>query len=522
MIGVPRTGAVVKRASPGLGWTLRKQFWNRLAVFKFKGNKPAYIPVPMDDGKPIIPVPLSSVSPGIPISNILVADHVPSDEVQPLKKLFYRFQLAMYRFYPAMQPGLPPIDDDPIAALQEAYDVAHRNAFPPPERPPEVDGSFGADIAALAVKGPFACYLERAPDGGFHWDLRELSNYEHYDGLYPLGVRVSFALDPATRRLHAERIESALGVHTPSSHEWGLVTRLALCAASTHLSLVRHFNWVHLTAGAALAIATRNELPADHPLRRVLWPHVFGTQYSNEIVTQGQMVEGGDFPDIFSFTHRGVGALFSDTHKAYQISVLDPALDARRRGIKDAGFATPSQENLERLFEVLHAHAERYVDAYYADDAAIARDEKIRGWLEALDRLIPNGIGEIAARPVNRTGIARLISAFIYMATVQHEVVGAGVWSYQLWTDRIPVRIYRNAQREPLDVYQRLVNANFNLNVHRAQLLQDFSYLALDQAGRDLFTRFLRELQTLNAAMPQPPHAPWWIRPEILKANINA
>ena len=234
------------------------------------------------------------------------------------------------------------------------------------------------------------------------------------------------------------------------------------------------------------------------------------------------MVEGGDFPDIFSFTHRGMGALFSETHKAYRISVLDPALDARRRGIKDAGFATPSQENLESLFEVLHAHAERYVGAYYADDAAVARDEKIRSWLDALDRLIPNGIGEIAAKPVNRVGIARLIGAFIYMATVQHEVVGSGVWSYQLWTDRIPVRMYRNAQREPLDVYQRLVNANFNLNVHRAPLLQDFAYLALDRAGRDLFTRFLRELQTLNTAMPQPPHAPWWIRPEILKANINA
>jgi hypothetical protein len=164
-----------------------------------------------------------------------------------------------------MQPGLPRIDDDPMVALQEAYDVAHRNAFPPPERPLEVDGPSGADLAALAVKGPFACYLERAPDGGFQWDLRELSNYEHHDGLYPLGVRVSFALDPATRTLHAERIESALGAHTPNSPEWGPVTRLALCAASTHLSLVRHFNWVHLTGGAALAIATRNELPANHP-----------------------------------------------------------------------------------------------------------------------------------------------------------------------------------------------------------------------------------------------------------------
>ena len=108
------------------------------------------------------------------------------------------------------------------------------------------------------------------------------------------------------------------------------------------------------------------------------------------------------------------------------------------------------------------------------------------------------------------------------MATVQHEVVGSGVWDYQLWTDQIPVRVYRDARREPLDVYQRLVNANFNLNVHRAPLLQDFSYLALDQKGRDLFSQFLSELRTLDPdAQPYPANL-WKMSPAILKANINA
>ena len=84
------------------------------------------------------------------------------------------------------------------------------------------------------------------------------------------------------------------------------------------------------------------------------------------------------------------------------------------------------------------------------------------------------------------------------------------------------VRVYRNSQLEPLDVYQRLVNANFNLNIHRAQLLQDFGYLALDAAGAAAFAQFKRELDDLQRRIEVEPPAPWKVSPAILEANINA
>jgi hypothetical protein len=71
-------------------------------------------------------------------------------------------------------------------------------------------------------------------------------------------------------------------------------------------------------------------------------------------------------------------------------------------------------------------------------------------------------------------------------------------------------------------VYQRLVNANFNLHVRRALLMQDFSYLALDQRGRELFARFLHELRVLDDSLAAQAQELWLIRPSILEANINA
>lgn len=501
-------------------WAIRKAVWNRLAVAKFGANKPVRIPVPQDDGRPLKAVSLASHYPRIPMANVLVGDHVPADEASALKSGFYDFQVSLYGGLSPMEPGLPAIDGDPQKALAGAYTAAHRKCFPAPVLPPEYQGP--VDLGSLAVAGPYACYVERAPEGGFQWDLRRLARHPHHDGLRSLGVRVLFRVNAAARRLEAARIESELGTSVPGDPNWALATRLALCAATTDVSIVRHFNGVHLAAGGPLAIATRSCLPAAHPLRRLLWPHMFGTQFSNDLITKGQLSPGGDFDSIFSFTHRGMCALFTETWRTYDITVLDPHRDAERRGIIEAGFDTPALANRAAHFDVMHRHTRRYLALYYASDAALRDDRVVAAWAEALEKMVPGGIRALVGDALTVASLARLVAAFIYMGTVEHEILGTGLWNYQMWTQVQPVRVYRSGQREPLDVYQRLVNANFNLNVRRAQLLQDFGYLALDAAGADAFTQFKRELEDLQRKIEAEPAALWKVSPAILEANINA
>lgn len=501
-------------------WAIRKAVWNKLAVMKFGANKPVRIPVPQDDARPLKAVSLASQFRRIPVANVLIGDHVPADEASGIKSRFFDLQVGLYGGLSPMEPGLPPIDADPQKALDEAYTVAHRKCFPAPVLPPEYHGP--VDLGSLAVAGPYACYVERAPEGGFQWDLRRLARHQHHDGLRSLGVRVLFGVNAAARRLVTARIESELGTSVPGDSNWTLATKLALCAATNDLSMVRHFNGVHLAAGGLLAIATRSCLPAAHPLRRLLWPHMFGTQFSNELVTKSQMSPGGEFDSIFSFTHRGMCALFTETWAAYDITVLDPHRDAERRGIAGAGFDTPALANRAAHFDVMHAHSRRYLALYYASDSALRRDRAVAAWADALDRTVPGGIRAPIGGALTVTSLARLVAAFIYMATVEHELLGTGLWNYQMWTHVQPVRVYRNGQREPLDVYQRLVNANFNLNVHRAPLLQDFGYLALDAAGAEAFGQFTRELEDLQRRLEAEPAAAWKVAPAILEANINA
>ncbi len=499
-------------------WFLRKLVWNQLAVLKFRSSKPDVIPVPKDGDKPIKAVSLASQFPGIPISNILVADHIPPDEAAPTKLRFYDFQVAMYRLFSPMQPGLPPIDADDEKALADAYTAAHRRSFPAPALPDEYKEP--VDLGLIAVASPYAAYLEKSSDGEYQWDLTSLGRYKHHDGLVSLGVLVRFLAEQG--RLKPARIESELGASEPGDENWELAQKLALCAITTHAAIIRHYNWVHLTAGGCFAIATRNCLNASHPLRRLLWPHMFATQLSNYITTKGQMVKGGDFESIFSFTQEGMCKLFEDSYKDFDIGMFDPGADAERRGTKNAGFDTPALDNRILHFDVMQAHALRYLQLYYASDSELTKDVEFINWVNTLDQLIPNGTRRLLGEAITIEGAARLIAGFIYMGAIEHEIVGTGLWNYQMWNHVQPVRVYKNGQRVPLDVYQRLVNANFNLNISRTQLLEDFGYLALDDKGKDEFRQFRQELLNLQARLENEPFAYWKMYPNILEANINA
>jgi hypothetical protein len=450
--------------------------------------------------------------------------NIPRDERSFRNTLFYRLQVWLYTAFSPMQPGLPPIDADPQVALKQAFTGLRRARFRAPDLPAEYLGS--PDLGSLAVRGPYACYTTRVDDATWDWDLQMLDNYEHHPGLVKIGSRVLFRVDPLRRALQAYRIECALGVIEPTDARWDQATKIALCAASTHLSLVRHYNWVHLAGGAQLAIATRNRLSASHPLCRLLWPYIYGTQQSNDIVTRGQMARGGDFETIFSFTFDGMCRLFDDTYLDYQHLVNDPAAEGDSRGVRGAGFDTPTQQNLEALFEAMHRFVCNYLQIYYPRTAAtgasaVHGDAETLAWLEELNARVPNGIG-VTATDVTWDKLARLLACQLYLVTVQHEIFGSYMWDYQLWTHRQPARVYEDFRREPLDVYQRLVNANYNLNVHRRALTDDFNRFALDYRAKAALLQFQSELAALQAEMDSHPWTVWRLYPLELKVNINA
>jgi hypothetical protein len=509
-----------------LTWFARRGIWDFITWLKFFFAKPENIRLPKVKWGHITPTPMDKAIPEVPLTKVMVCPRaqIPRDERNPRNTGFYDFQVRFYRIFSPMQRGLPPISTDPQVALRRAFNGLRRKRFHDPELPAEYLGA--PDLGSLAVRGPYACYTRRPrKNAPWEWDLRMLDNYEHHPGLVKIGSRVLFREDPVRRSLQAYRIDCALGSIKPTDAEWDQACKIALCAATTHLSLVRHFNWVHLAGGAQLAIATRNSLTRNHPLFRLLWPYIVGTLQSNDIVTRGQMARGGDFETTFSFTFKGMCELFDDTYKEYRHSVNDPETDGNSRQVRGAKFDTPTQQNLEELFDVMHSFVRNYLEIYYPRNAngtkAVRSDAELMAWLDELNTFVPNGVG-VSRKDVTCDRLARMLAGQLYLVTVQHEILGSFMWNYQLWTHRQPARIYQDFRPEPLDVYQRLVNANYILNVHRRALMHNFDDLALDDDARAAMLRFQSELVALQAKLDSHPHAVWRICPRDLKVNINA
>ncbi len=304
-----------------LRWFLRRGFWDFITLAKFVGAKPVDIPKPTAKSGDINPKPMREAIPDVPLYKVMACSpaDIPEDE-RSWHGIVYRVQVWLYKLYSPMQPGLPRIDPDPQVALKRAFNGLRRILFHDPNYRPSIWAARTSARWQCAVPTPATQTL--APMAIWEWDLTMLEKYEHHPGLINIGSRVLFREDPARRSLQADSIECALSKGkrpiTPTDPEWDQACKIALCAASTHLSLVRHFNWVHLAGGAQLAIATRNSLPKDHPLFRLLWPYIFGTQQSNDMVTRGQMARGGDFETTFSFTFKGMCDLFDDTYQQYR------------------------------------------------------------------------------------------------------------------------------------------------------------------------------------------------------------
>lgn len=248
---------------------------------------------------------------------------------------------------------------------------------------------------------------------------------------------------------------------------------------------------------------------------------MWGTHYSNELVTEILLMNGGDFEGVFSFTHAGLSSLFADSYEQYDVRVMDPVADAERRGILNGGFPLPYLENRQAHFDVMHSHARRYLDLYYESDDDLRDDVSMRSWIAELEQRLPGGVHALLGDEVTVAGLARLIAGFIYLGSVEHEVLGTGLWNYQVWNHVQPMRVYRSGQRESLDVYQRLVNYNFILNVRRAPLCQDFSHLALDQGGRQAFQTFLSDLRALQERLDNEDGACWKVSPKMLESGVN-
>lgn len=508
-----------------LSWRVRKSIWNRIITTKFGFEKPIPIMAPPEVSDKIGLRPFSERYPDIPTEHIQVAAKIPGDEKTTGKLIGVRGQENFNSLYGAMQDGLPEIPADGRAAQQAALTKGHLKYMDMPLRPKAFDGDGLPDLGVMAVESPYALFLEKDKDGSLVWDLAFMSKYEVHPGLRKLGAHVTFTLSDDETTLSATKITCDLGTLTPKDTNWEAAVAMALCSATTFYSVGLHLIQVHYCMTDKLALATRNNLPTSHPLFRLLWPHFVGTQNGNDLATYIQIAPNGDFVNMYAVTPKGLAEMMDDAYIRYRASSMNPMDDWKARGLDGSPVKQPVYTNMTELWEVLKAHPDRYIAHYYKTDKALAEDPAVQAWVQDLEDTVPNGVKTYfpkGIKSIKRSTVAHFIAAFMHLGIGLHGILGNTLWHYNTWPHKNPLRLYKNGQRIPVDVYQRIVNQIFVINVRRAPLLGDYSAIALDADGVALFRQFQQECEALQTTYPAKPEFPWRQEPEDLQISMNA
>jgi hypothetical protein len=181
--------------------------------------------------------------------------------------------------------------------------------------------------------------------------------------------------------------------------------------------MIKHTLLGHLAHVTPYTAVTMNTLSPDHPVRRLIH-HCFQTALiGNYEISQFQVRGTNAFwATICSYDADVLVEVFNAAIDAFDVGDMDPEESERRRGVVDATFPYPHRDNIMPMWRIINGYVQRYVDIYYADDAAVAADAELRAWHDELERRLPGGL-KAYAPSLDKDALVRLCASFIHATT---------------------------------------------------------------------------------------------------------
>lgn len=317
----------------------------------------------------------------------------------------------------AMYPGLMPMRDEDLGEL--LFGAPFARFFCPSFDPPD-----------FARFGPL---LEEARQIGtpYKVDMSHLAGCETLPGMYSAPTVGLFALrDDGVPVVVAIEVGGRM-FRPDDSESWERARYFLIQGCSMSVVLGAHPQ-LHFPMDSVIGV-TREVVPADHPLARVIEPHAwlhlpldYGVMFDERSVAHNHQKEiYTPFPirrdDVF-------------THCVSEFYVGTPGNSARppyRYPMAPPSFPGPYAEFLASYYEVLLGFTRRVAAAISSDDPIIA------AWGAALHRLIPGfpSVEQLRDPEI----LARAICGFIHSVSVWHS---ADHHTFGSWpVNKIPQRL---------------------------------------------------------------------------------
>uniref|UniRef100_A0A673YTA7 Arachidonate 12-lipoxygenase n=1 Tax=Salmo trutta TaxID=8032 RepID=A0A673YTA7_SALTR len=202
--------------------------------------------------------------------------------------------------------------------------------------------------------------------------------------------------------------------------------------------LLSHLLRTHLLV-EVFCVATLRQLPAVHPVYKLLAPHL---RYTLEINCRGrtQLVSAdGIFKRVVSTGGEGLLVLSQREYKVLTYRSLQPCWDFQQRGattLKDYFY----REHSLMLWDAIHSFVSGMISVYYHCDSDVVEDPELQNWIKdiAEEGFVDVPTFGLSNELKNKAELVTLLSVAIFTSTAQHAATNNGQFDWCAWVPNTP------------------------------------------------------------------------------------
>lgn len=357
------------------------------------------------------------------------------------------------------------------------------------------DVTSDATITNLAFQGLAAHLLSPVTGQGpaaFKVDLSSLSKTPVREGNELMGA---IALFDANRNLLSIHVENDDTTYVPGDALWEHAKWHFRCAVFTYVTLVNHLAGLHMGVSEITMEATREALPDDHPLRRLLKPHVYLVGKTNTTVARVLGPEGGIGHRMWPFNFDGLVKLFEE-------GVETAPFEPFPRWLKNRGLANLSDEIYPfatdglALYKICHDYVENYLAIYFSGESVVS-DPAVQAWWKQLEATpLRSGLGTLQTKEQ----LIDLVAQIIYAVSGHHSHVGA-LTRYLADPRFMGSKVRVGSELSDMQSTFLTLSLNAVTGLPQPKLLDDFTHMFLElhkEQAVEVFQQFHESLVTLG------------------------